>query len=148
MKDSQGAFQLAQGCPGTGNPSADSFGAVHGGAAANGYQSLTVVPVIEPQGGLHVGNRGIGPGLCVDGVGDAAPIEGVFQLPGDAAADDALVGDNQHPLNVLFGKHGVQLTTAAEDFWLPVGQHRQRGPQCGLKRAAIECFDGIHFSPS
>ena len=148
MKDSQGALQLAQGCSGPGDPCANGFGTVHGGAAANGNQSLTVVPVIEPQGGLHIGDGGIGPGLGIDGVGNTAPIEGGFQLTGNAAADDAFIGDNQHPLDILFGEHGAQLTAAAEDFRLPVGQHRQRGPQHGLNRAAIECFDGIHFSPS
>ena len=75
-------------------------------------------------------------------------IEGGFQLSGDAAADDALIGDNQHPLNVLFGEHRTQFGAAAEDFRLPVGKNGQCGSQNELNSAAVNGFDGIHCSPS
>ena len=133
---------------GPGDAGTHGLGAVHGGTAANGDESLTVAPVVEPKGGFHVVDGGIGPGLGADGVGNIAPLKGGFQLSGDATADDALIGDDQHTLDVLLGKYDAQFGTAAENFRLPVGQHRQRGPQHRLNRAAVNGFGGIHCSPS
>ena len=143
-QDPQSTLELSQRGAGTSQPSPHSLGTVHGGAAANGNQSLAPVTPVQAQCLLHVDHRGIGSGLVIDRIGNVVFVQHRLQLGGNAAADNADVGDNQHSADIFFLKYGAQFPTAVEHLRLPVGKHRQGGSKNGLDTAAVNGFDGIH----
>ena len=138
LQDPQGALQHSHGSSGAGNPCTHSFGAVHGGTAADGDQRLTVLLTVQRQCLLHILNCGIGPGFSVDNVGNIVLLQHRFQMGGNAAADNALVGDDQHPLDGFLVKNGFSIRRSCERSpvpgrEVPAGRHEAQPEPCGGK---------------
>ena len=144
----QQALHLCQRLVRPGDARAAGLGAVHAGPAAKGDDGPAAGIQIQPAGGLHVGHGGVGHRIVKDGHANVRFGQGVLQRAGQAVAADALVGDQQHLADVFPRQQLGHALHALQQFWLPVGQKRQRDAEHQLERAAVQFADRIHIHTS
>ena len=140
----QDTLHLRKRFAGAGNARRHGLGAVHRGAAANGYHRIAFVSKIKGKRFFHLVNRGVGLHLAVHGMADARFVQALDQGRGKAVLHDALIGYHEHLLRLLARKHRPKLGARADDRGFAVGQEGERRAESELEDAAVSFFQEEH----
>src|SRR5699024_9351390 len=146
VHDVQQPFHLGQGLFGPNNAGPHSFGAVHAGAAAKSDQALAAVFQVEHTGLLHIGYGGVGYRAVVDDAADVGSFEFFFQMGGQAQPVDAGIRHQHDAVDMVFPQNFGNAAHTFDQFGLTIRQKRQRNAHTGLKDAAKNLLEYVHFS--
>ena len=133
----QKALHLADTLPGLRDPRARRLGAVHGGAAAKGDNSLGSIFQIKLPRLFHVPDRRIGHRPVVDAAVDAALLQGLLQEIRKPHGTDPWVRNQHHGVHLPFPADTWNLFYRMQKLRLPVGQEGQSRPEDLLKDSAV-----------
>ena len=108
------AFQRAHiGELGVVDDDADGLCGVHGRAAADGHDAVSLCGLEGGHAVLHIGDGGVGLDLAVDGVGEACSVQQVGDLLGDAELDKVGVRADESLLVAAGGQLGNDVLDGA-----------------------------------
>ena len=140
----QQAAHLIDAPPGTDDSGSHRFGAVHGGAAAEGNDPTASLRQIPLPRLLYILNRGIGPGAVIDGAPDAGSSQQLLQRSGNSGLPERAVRNQQDRVQPQPFQQGRQGPDALQPLRFPVGQQRHGQPEGQLVCPAAGLYQGIH----